>query len=342
MKKKFLLYACCLPVRGYKRSIIVDTQRQCVYFIPNTMFFVLKELRMKDIDLIKEEYSNPEMIDKYIAFLLSKELGYFSDDSDCFPNIAFGYESPYLITNAIVVINEQSKHNYNKIFLSLEEVSCQAIELRILYDIPPKKIKEILDTLNSLHLSFYSITLILPYSHNFDRKIKDIVSCYPLITHIFMYQSPLQSERIVNQTTIRQIIDKQIECGNVSPKYFSPNLKMFIESQSRNSCLNQKVCIDYDGSIKNCPAMKRIYGYLSTDKLIDIVRSSDFTSVWTITKDSIMVCKDCEFRYICLDCRVFTSNKNNIYSHPLKCKYNPYIAKWEKDDGYTPIEYINR
>lgn len=117
---------------------------------------------------------------------------------------------------------------------------------------------------------------------------------------------------------------------------------MFIESHSRNNCLNQKICIDHDGAIKNCPAMKQIYGYISTDKLIDIVKSSGFTSVWRITKDNVMVCKDCEFRYVCPDCRVFINNRDNIYSHPLKCKYNPYTAKWEGEDGYTPVENINR
>jgi len=38
--------------------------------------------------------------------------------------------------------------------------------------------------------------------------------------------------------------------------------------------------------------------------------------------------KDCEFRYICHDCRAHTQNEEK-YSKPLKCKYNPYEAIWE-------------
>jgi len=39
--------------------------------------------------------------------------------------------------------------------------------------------------------------------------------------------------------------------------------------------------------------------------------------------------KDCEFRYICTDCRVFIQEDTDILSKPLKCKYNPYEATWE-------------
>ena len=39
--------------------------------------------------------------------------------------------------------------------------------------------------------------------------------------------------------------------------------------------------------------------------------------------------KDCEFRYICTDCRVFIQEDANILSKPLKCNYNPYTALWE-------------
>ena len=38
-------------------------------------------------------------------------------------------------------------------------------------------------------------------------------------------------------------------------------------------------------------------------------------------------CKDCEFRYNCLDCRAHT--KNGLFGKPITCKYNPFIAKKE-------------
>ena len=47
------------------------------------------------------------------------------------------------------------------------------------------------------------------------------------------------------------------------------------------------------------------------------------------------VCKDCEFRYICTDCRAYTekthTNEEGLdTSKPLKCGYNPYTGEWEE------------
>lgn len=47
-----------------------------------------------------------------------------------------------------------------------------------------------------------------------------------------------------------------------------------------------------------------------------------------ITKDKVSVCKDCEFRYICTDCRAFVSSPDDPYSKPAKCSYDPYTATW--------------
>jgi len=50
------------------------------------------------------------------------------------------------------------------------------------------------------------------------------------------------------------------------------------------------------------------------------------------------VCQDCEFRHICTDCRAFIKDSNNIYSQPAKCGYNPYIAKWQNEEGWISVE----
>jgi hypothetical protein len=64
----------------------------------------------------------------------------------------------------------------------------------------------------------------------------------------------------------------------------------------------------------------------------------DFKKLWQITKNQIDVCKDCEYRYMCTDCRCFIKDPQNIYSQPSKCNYNPYVAKWKDEEGYVPIE----
>lgn len=67
----------------------------------------------------------------------------------------------------------------------------------------------------------------------------------------------------------------------------------------------------------------------------EALQHPDFKKYWNLTKDQIEVCKDCEFRYICTDCRAYTershTNKEGLdISKPLKCGYNPYTGEWEE------------
>lgn len=118
-------------------------------------------------------------------------------------------------------------------------------------------------------------------------------------------------------------------CGVISPNLFSITNNTFFESKAFNSCLNQKISIDVTGNIKNCPSMSEHYGNIKETSLISVVEKAQFKKYWNLNKDKISICKDCEFRYICTDCRAYIENPDDIYSKPLKCGYSPYTNKWE-------------
>ena len=107
------------------------------------------------------------------------------------------------------------------------------------------------------------------------------------------------------------------------------NLSMFTESVSFNNCLNKKISIDKEGYIKNCPSMKNCFGNIHNTKLVDVVNNQEFQAVWKINKDEVNICKVCEYRYACLDCRAFVEDGGNIASKPLKCGYDPFSGKWD-------------
>jgi len=108
------------------------------------------------------------------------------------------------------------------------------------------------------------------------------------------------------------------------------NIESFTEAQHHNTCLNRKISIDSEGNIKNCPSMKESYGNIRDTTLQEALEKPGFKKYWNINKDQVEVCKDCEFRYICTDCRAYLEAPENIYSKPLKCGYNPYTCEWEE------------
>ena len=93
-----------------------------------------------------------------------------------------------------------------------------------------------------------------------------------------------------------------------------------------NTCLNKKLSITKEGLIKNCPSLSKSYGNVNNTSLEKVVNKKSFKYLWEINKDQINVCKDCEFRYICSDCRAFLNHDND---KPKKCNYNPYTMAYE-------------
>lgn len=76
--------------------------------------------------------------------------------------------------------------------------------------------------------------------------------------------------------------------------------------------------------------MKRSYGHIDDTSLLQVVNQPDFQKLFHIKKEEILVCKDCEFRNICTDCRAYLEDHNNLYSKPLKCGYDPYTGEWHE------------
>lgn len=86
--------------------------------------------------------------------------------------------------------------------------------------------------------------------------------------------------------------------------------------------------IDKDGTFRNCPSMSLSFGKVEDTKVSAVITNKKFLKYNNINKDKIDVCRDCEFRYVCHDCRAYISDKNNIYSKPSKCGYDPYSSSW--------------
>ena len=76
--------------------------------------------------------------------------------------------------------------------------------------------------------------------------------------------------------------------------------------------------------------MKESFGNIKETNLSDLINKQGFKKYWDIKKDDIAICKDCEFRHICTDCRAYIEDPQDIYSKPLKCGYNPYTNEWQE------------
>lgn len=336
--KSFKLFACCIPVLGAERSTVCDLQRRNFLFIPNILFEILSEHADKKIIDIKSYYENKAdgIIDEYFKFLEDNELGFFTNEPECFPKLENIWKTPSIISNAIIDIGLNTNHDFLKIKIELDKLNCKAIELRFYTE---KSFNDLCAVLNHfVDTRLQHILLIVKFSNELKTSdLENIIAEYQKVVSILVHSSeeiiPVDIEvakKVSDIIHVKQTINSASHCGLVQTNYFSPNMDTFFESISHNSCLNKKISIDINGDIKNCPSMLESYGNVENTSLEEAINKGGFKKYWDITKDQIEVCKDCEFRHICTDCRAYTENPDDQYSKPLKCGYNPYTNVWEE------------
>ena len=334
MDQFFSFYADCIPVRGISRGIIYDLSRQKYRFIPKELFEILDVTDKHSVQYLNQLFPDVELffdlfVEEHFAFYCNK------DELELFPKINKDFFMPSLINNSIIDINnyDDQKNNIKKFIKEVDILGCEAIQLRSYTNIDQKYLNDLIMLINESNISY--IELIIKYNEDVnDKKFCDFYINNPKLRSIIIHSSPENKFDYFNtdgQGDLIYITDElqnNNHCGVIDSSIFNINVKMFTESLSYNSCLNKKISLDFDGLIKICPSMKTHFGSIRDVRLIDIVQSDDFNKWGKITKDQIEICKFCEFRYMCTDCRAFIQNEQNVYSKPAKCKYDPYTLTW--------------
>ncbi|CAM3995836.1 MULTISPECIES: grasp-with-spasm system SPASM domain peptide maturase [Flavobacterium] len=321
----YKLFANCIPVKGSSKSIIMDIQRNNYKNIPNSLFEILSQNEILDFEKLKIEFNNTNIINEYKNFLIKNEFLFECSINEVqkFPRIATTFEKPYHISNAVIEFSEESFLNLSAIKESFDNLGIQDCFL-IFYEENNQKLLNFLELFNDSRL--LSIQIITKYSPNINYQ--KISTKYPRLTNVILHSSLKNKKKEFITYTTKKMSNFNF-CGAING-YFTINIDTFTESLNHNSCLNRKITIDKDGNIKNCPSMVQSFGNIKDTTLEEALQHKDFKKYWNITKDQIEVCKDCEFRHMCTDCRAYVEDPENQYSKPLKCGYSPYTNEWEE------------
>lgn len=322
--------------------MLLDTNRGNYHLIPNDLFEIISK-EIIDFDELNNLYANSKKIlSQYKKFLLSNELIYqVEGNENLLPKIDTNWEVPFEITNMIIDIGDYS-FNLVKFSSEIGILGVQSLQIRIFdtsyIDKAINLVSALCETNRSNRLTDIQIIMTLTGK---DLK-EDIIKIRtftknPFISSIDVFNtekcnvSILETESKVN--VFDKIVTSEKHCGEISGNINYINQNIIFESMQFNSCLNCKMSVDKNGNIKNCPSMNEKFGNLMSDSLLNIV-DEKFQTKWHIKKDDIKICKDCEYRYICTDCRAYIEEPENIFSKPLKCGYNPYTNEyvdWETD-----------
>lgn len=334
-KEVVLLYANCIPVKGAKKSIICDLQRQNYVQIPNDLYNILNEHKGKSIQEIKDFYENKydETIENYFQVLLSNEFAFLTDTPELFPALSTEWKEPFVVTNAIIDISDESTFDLNSVLDQLSGLHCKFLQIRFYRKTSLHEIIQLFTYLNDQASNIVGIDLIIPHEKSYnDENVHTLFKTHQRLNSLTVHSSP-EGKRIIPMghskyyihTAVK--IDSEKCCGVIDKSLFSVNIKTYTEALQFNTCLNGKISIDKHGEIKNCPSMEVSFGNVTEKTLQEALLDKHFKKYWKVTKDQIDICKDCEFRYICTDCRAYAKTADDT-SKPLKCGYDPYTGEW--------------
>lgn len=326
--ENYRLFPNCVLVKGFNRSTICDLQKGRFLLIPNLMYEILDFIKNNDItniQILENRYQADSLgLKKYLNYLLDEDYLCLTTYPSRFVEFNKGFDLPLTISNTIIDIDNNSSFNINNL-IKILEAGCNVYQIRFLEPISNDKIKNVLDLfVNNENVKI--LETILPFS------IKNkLFTKRGRISNFIFYKSKIDKCVYSKKTaTSINFITKDFnenECGIINLNTFNVNVAMFTESLHFNNCLNKKLGIDRKGFVKNCPSFKNSFGHINTINLNELFINKKFIDYWSIKKDNIKICKTCEFRYICSDCRVFTQD-NKLDGKPSKCLYNPITNEW--------------
>jgi SPASM domain peptide maturase of grasp-with-spasm system len=327
----------CIFVDGARRSIVCDLQRNCFDIIPKDLSRIVSKYQGKKIIEVYQDHgsADKEILDEYFDFLVENEYIFLSDhegDAKRFLPADIRHETYHQLYHAIIDISRDTDLELGKIVSELDQLNCESVLLRFPEYASMDQIISIAALFNETQIR--NIEIIIPfYNEAMEYNFETFFLEYQRVGKLVLYNSPVNStkEFLFGHSTLKYTSFDFLNnkhCGAVDTSFFCPNILHFNEAHFHNTCLNRKIAIDTCGNIRNCPSMKETYGNIQDIKLAEAIEKPGFKKFWDITKDQIEVCRNCEYRYICSDCRAYLEDPENIYSKPSKCGYNPFTFEW--------------
>lgn len=201
-------------------------------------------------------------------------------------------------------------------------------------------LKDLIVLLDFVHKSrLHEILVIMNYDASmYSDAFANAVLSTNRLSKIIVYNSPFDK----NLEDVIFYMRKEFQYGRLrSPVQFSPNMHLFAESISYHTYFSRKLFIDKRGDIRNAFESKEFFGNINQIKtaseLNSIVTSHEFQYLWKVRKDKCDICKDCEFRHMCVDNRLPYEREKDQWYHKTECNYNPYISKWKDEAGYRTL-----
>ena len=179
------LFSNCIPVKGFKRSVIINLWKHEYHFIPNLLY---EKITKQWIKIPFETIQKSEIDNEYIDFLLKNNLAYLfnSEEIKNFPKLNLEWDSPAKITNAIIDVKLLNMNDIKSFIAQVYKLGCNFIQLRFYNNLDIENIENIV--LFAKNEGIISIQIIIPFlNEKFTQEIIGLCNIYPNIDYIIQF-----------------------------------------------------------------------------------------------------------------------------------------------------------
>lgn len=234
------------------------------------------------------------------------------------------FSNGYLITDAVLDIIEETKANLRVSLYGYNSITHDTITQ---FPGSFNALDRLLDKLKFRNIKLSVAVIIMKENQDYLEKIKEYIE-----NKGFKYNGFDVIRTVTNTNLHAHKVTRldRLNCRYICKPDFSIHSSQFYHNLQWNSCWFGKFAVTATGNILPCVfARDCICGNIISDKQETI--KNKLLSYWAITKDKIKVCKDCEYRYACGDCRPLSQSINgDLYDNYPRCCYNVYQGKWQK------------
>jgi hypothetical protein len=326
MLKNILLHANCFFTKGFLRSCIFDLDRGNYYFVP------------VDVKVVGREIYFPEGSEKLVKQLLEAEVIFTSE-----PGIADLFNEYQIVTNeyfdlhsiVIEITNEESFDVLSpEIFASL---IIHHLAIVVQKPINKESIIFFLDSLRKVRIK--SALLIFNFEIDFIEQIPK----YSYLERISILGH--KKKRDINRNSYMNKVEYVPNIPNKNNILFFSR-ELYFESHNFNNYAHKKLIINSNKEVvlsclneKETNVLFLINGRILIEDIKQYLSHPKYIALSQVSKDNIVVCRDCELRYVCVDNRSLKkSARMDFWYHETECNYNPFISRWSDEKGYKTLD----
>lgn len=199
----------------------------------------------------------------------------------------------------------------------MESICCQSISLKLVNgscDID--LIRNILPNYSFKTVDLYVETSSLSSDYDLINNMRKKWHDYGFVFQI----SQTESAHNING---KYMIHKYGNFYESVDRKFYISFDHFHEAKLYNTFFNKKIFVDKHFALKLNPLDDFTLGDVFSN--IFKLRKPESSWIWNINKDKVIICKDCEFRYMCLDDRIPSKRGDGLFYYKQKCIYDPLL-----------------